>query len=185
MSKTILGFTGLAASGKEVAKKYLEEKYGAENFRFSTIMRDVLTRINVDISRQNLQAVSLCLRQTFGEDLFAKVIANDAKNAKSDIIVIDGVRRLADIAHLTKLEGFHLIAISADPVIRHERLKNRGENVGDSEKSFEQFLNDEQQEAELKIPEVMANADITINNDGSLEDLYQQIDKIVAKIQNN
>lgn len=185
MSKIILGFAGLMASGKDVAKKYLEEKYSAENFRFSTIMRDVLHRINVDVSRENLQALSLCLRQTFGEDLFAKVIANDAKNAQSDIVVIDGVRRLADIAHLAAIEGFHLIAIDADPRIRYERMVKRGENVGDSEKSFEQFIKDGEQEAEQKIPEVMANAGITINNDGDLEDLYQQIDKIVTKIQNN
>ena len=147
-------------------------------------MRDILKRINVEMSRTNLSAVSLCLRQTFGEDLFAKVIANDAKNANSEIVVVDGVRRLADIAHLSKIEGFHLIAIEADSKIRHERLVKRGENVGESEKTYEQFMADHQTETELTIPEVMAKADLRINNDGSFEDLYRQIDELVAKIRN-
>lgn len=182
--KIIIGFTGLMASGKDAAKKYLEEKYGAESFRFSSIMRDVLKRINVEMSRTNLSAVSLCLRQTFGEDLFAKVIASDAQNANSDIVVVDGVRRLADIAHLSKLDGFHLVAIEADPKIRHERLVKRGENVGESDKTYEQFIADHQAETELTIPEVMSKADLRINNDGSFEDLYKQIDELVEKIRN-
>ena len=183
--KIIIGFTGLMASGKDEAKKYLEEKYNAKSFRFSSIMRDILKRINVEMSRYNLSAVSLCLRQTFGEDLFAKVIANDASQADSNIVVVDGVRRLADIIHLSKLEGFHLVAIEANPKIRYERMVKRGENVGESEKTYEQFLADHQTETELTIPEVMSKSNLIINNDGDFETLYQQIDKIVSKIQNN
>ena len=183
--KIIIGFTGLMASGKDAAKKYLEEKYGAKSFRFSTIMRDILNRINVEISRPNLSAVSLCLRQTFGEDLFAKVLASDAENSEAKIVVVDGVRRLADIIHLSKLSGFHLIAIEADPKIRHERLVKRGENIGESEKTYEQFLADHQTETELTIPEVMSKADFIISNDGDFASLYSQIDKIVGKIQNS
>lgn len=183
--KIIIGFTGLMASGKDAAKKYIEKKYGAKSFRFSTIMRDVLTRIHVDISRQNIQAVSLCLRETFGEDLFARVMATDVNETDNNIVVADGVRRLADIAHLSKLPGFYLIAIETDSKIRYERMVKRNENVGDSLKTYEQFLTDGQQEAELKIPEVMSKADFTINNDGDFANLYQQIDKIIVKIQNN
>lgn len=183
-TKIIIGFTGLMASGKDAAKKYLEEKYGAKSFRFSSIMRDVLTRIHVEISRKNIQLVSQCLRETFGEDLFAKVMATDINETHTDVVVADGVRRLADIANLSKLEGFHLVAIETDAKIRYERMIKRGENVGESEKTYEQFLADGQKEAELKIPEVMASADFTINNDGDFANLYQQIDKIMGKIQN-
>ncbi len=183
--KIIIGFTGLMASGKDAAKKYLEEKYQAKSLKFSGIMRDVLKRINVEMSRYNLSAVSLCLRETFGEDLFAKVIANDAKESDNKMVVIDGVRRLADIAHLTKLEGFYLISIEASPELRHQRLVARGENVGESEKTFEQFLADHQTETEMTIPAVMAKADFVIDNNGDFESLYAQIDKILEKIQNN
>ena len=77
MKKLIIGLTGPVASGKGTVKKYIEEKYGAKDCRFSTILRDVLVRIDVPIIRENLQKVSTTLRQLFGEDLLARVIAKD------------------------------------------------------------------------------------------------------------
>lgn len=183
--KIIIGFTGLMASGKDAARNYLEEKYQAKSLKFSGIMRDVLKRINVEMTRYNLSAVSLCLRETFGEDLFAKVIANDANESDNKMVVIDGVRRLADIVHLSKLDGFYLISIEATPELRHKRLVTRGENVGESEKTFEQFLADHQTETELTIPEVMSKADFVIDNNGNFDNLHNQIDKILDKIQND
>lgn len=183
--KIIIGFTGLMASGKDAAKNYLEKKYQAKSLKFSGIMRDVLKRINIEMTRHNLSAVSLCLRETFGEDLFAKVIANDAKESNNKMVVIDGVRRLADITHLTKLEGFYLISIEASAELRHQRLVSRAENVGESEKTFEQFISDHQTETELTIPEVMSKANFVIDNNGDLNNLHNQIDKILEKIQNS
>ena len=63
-------------------------------------------------------------------------------------------------------------------------MVKRGENVGESEKTYEQFIADHQAETELTIPEVMSKADLRINNDGNFEDLYKQIDELVAQIKN-
>ena len=53
-NKIILGFTGLIASGKGTAAKYFNEKYGATTYRFSTMLRDLLNRIHVEHSRDNI-----------------------------------------------------------------------------------------------------------------------------------
>jgi len=182
MAKIILGFTGQIASGKDVSKKYLEEKYGAKSFRFSIIMRELLNRLGLEINRYNLVSLSLCLRQTFGEDLFAKTMAKDVAADPAEIIVVDGIRRLADIEYLKKVPGFHLISIDADPKIRYDRLIKRNENKGDSEKTYEKFLDDEKLETEASIPAVMAKAEIALNNDGTLENLYRQIDSLMASL---
>ena len=182
MSKVILGFTGLIASGKEVSKKYLEEKYGAKSFRFSTILRDVLNRFDVPTSRDNIIILSTWARETFGQDLLARVIARDVADAKEEMVVADGIRRLPDIEHLSQIPGFVLISIDADPKIRYERMVKRNENEGDAKKTFEDFLADHQRETELTIPEVMSAARYHVNNDGTLEELYAQIDKIIADI---
>lgn len=181
MSKLILGFVGPLCSGKEVSKKYLEEKYGATSYRFSMMLRDILNRIYVPISRENMQNLSLDLRNRFGSETLAKVIAEDAKNDQNEIIVIDGVRRLDDIAHLKDLPGFFLVSIDADEEIRYKRMLLRNENEGDSEKTFADFVADSQREAELEIPTVMAQAKHRIDNNGTLEDLYKQIDNIVEE----
>lgn len=185
MSKIILGFAGPIASGKEVAKKYIEKKYGASSFKFSTILRTILDFVAVDQNRDNIIALSTFLRQQYGEDLLAKAIAKNVAEAKDDFIVVDGIRRMADIEYLKKIPGFTLIAIDAKPEIRYQRSVSRNENLGDDVKDYDQFLADHQKETETTIPEVMANANYQIDNTGDLESLYQEIDKIIEKIQNN
>lgn len=182
MSKIILGLVGSLASGKDTTKKYLAEKYKAKDCRFSTILRDVLNRITVPVSRENMQSLSTILRANFGENLLAKAIANDAAKLDADIVVVDGVRRPTDIEHLVKLPNFSLIKIDANPKIRYERMVKRNENEGDDKKTFEQFMKDHEAEADSLIPVVMESAKYSIDNSGSFEDLYKQIDEIIKKL---
>jgi dephospho-CoA kinase len=182
MNKKIIALTGPIASGKDATKKYLEEKYGAKSVKFSQILRDVLNRVNVPLERENLQLLSTVLRQNFGEDLLARNIAEDAKRLDSQIVILDGVRRLADIEHAKKLEGFVLVKIEADSKLRYERAVLRNENVGDSEKTFEQFLKDHESEADKEVPIVMEQAAVSLDNNGTLEDLHAQIDELLENI---
>ena len=180
--KVILGLVGLFASGKETVKKYIVEKYKAKDCKFSSILRDAMSRTAIPISRENIQKFSTVLRANFGEDLLAKAIANDASKLDANIVGIDGVRRPTDIEHLTKLPNFFLIKIDADPRLRYERLVKRNENEGDDKKTFEQFLKDHESEADSLIPMVMATAKYSINNNGSFEDLYKQIDELIKRL---
>ncbi len=182
MSKIIFGFVGPIASGKGTVCQYLKDKHEAEIFRFSTMLRDVLDRFYIEQSRENMQAASSALRQTFGDDLMSKTIAKDVATAKSQIVGVDGVRRLPDIKYLREVPGFYLVEINADQKIRFERITKRDENADDTTKTFEQFQADEQREAEQQIKTVAQTADFHINNDGTLDDLYRQIEEILDKV---
>lgn len=182
MSKIIFGLVGPIASGKGTACKYLQEKYNCEVFRFSSMLRDILNRLYIENSRENLQKVSSVLRQNFGDDLMAKTIAFDVTNAKTEIVAVDGVRREPDIKFLQEIPGFYLVEINADQKTRFTRITQRGENADDNKKTFEQFQIDEQQEAEQQIKAVAQLAKFHLDNNGSLENLYSQIDEIIKKI---
>ena len=177
--KIILGFTGLISSGKGTAAKYLKEKYKADTFRFSTMLRDVLDRLYLPQSRENFQIISPILREAYGQDLMAKVIAEDVKKSNYNLIAIDGMRRPADIEYLKDIPGFKMIAIEVDEKTRFERLLKRGENTDDATKTFEQFKKEHKAETEIHIPDLMKQADITIDNNGNLEDFYKQLDKLI------
>ncbi|MFA6307891.1 MAG: AAA family ATPase [Patescibacteria group bacterium] len=179
MAKIILGFTGLIASGKGTAAEYLKEKYGADTFRFSTMLRDVMDRLYIPQSRENFQIISPVLRKAFGQDLMAKVMAEDVKNSKAEIIVVEGMRRPADIEYLKDVPGFRMVAIDVDIKTRYERLIKRSENTDDITKTFEQFKKEHEAETEIYIPELMKQADFTIDNNGTLEELYKQLDKLL------
>jgi hypothetical protein len=67
----------------------LAAKYGAVSFRYSAILRTILSSLFIPINRENIQKLSTNLRQNFGQDLFAKVIAENIKKTSSEIIVVD------------------------------------------------------------------------------------------------
>ncbi len=180
--KIIFGLVGQQASGKEETKKYLAEKYNSKDCKFSASLRDILSRAGIEISRANMQKISQVLRENFGQNILAKIIAKDAMSLDSDIVVIDGVRRFDDIEYLSKLPNFVLVAIAANPELRFERVLKRKENVGDDTKTFEQFLKDNEAEADREIPEVMKSAKYTILNEGTIEELYKQINEVIKKL---
>jgi dephospho-CoA kinase len=183
MAKIIIGLVGPMASGKEVTKKYIEEKYNAKSCKFSTILRDVLDRLFVDKSRENLSAISMSLLDTFGQDLLAKVIARDSLAHEADVVVIDGVRRDSDIVYLMNLPNFYLVAIDAKLETRYKRMVLRNENVGDSQKTLEQFEAEHQLGTETQIPGVMKEAKFSIDNtEDGFEHLYEKIDKMMGEI---
>lgn len=180
--KIILGFVGDLAGGKGTICKYLKEKYGVNSYRYSTMLRDVLNRMYIPESRENLQLISKILRENFGQDLMSKVIADDVANDSKQLVAVEGIRRPTDITYLEKMPGFNLIYITAEPKTRWERLVKRAENPGDNEKSFEQFLTDEQAEADKLIKELGTKAKYTINNNGDFEEFYKQMENILKTI---
>lgn len=178
----IIGLTGLPASGKGRATEYLMKKYQASRHGFSDSLRDVVRRLKIEENRDNLQKLSIILRKQFGENLLAKAMAEDIKNDTHDYIIVEGVRREADIMYLKEIKGFHLISIDADIKIRYERLTKREQNTDDEGKTFEGFKSDHEKETELLIPSLMAKAEFHIDNNGSEEELEKQIDNIIEKI---
>lgn len=183
MKKIIFGLVGEISSGKGTVCDYLIKKYHAGYHRYSTILRDILNRLHLENNRENLQKLSTVLRENFSQDLFAKVITEDVKNDPNKIVCLDGIRRAEDISYIKKLPGFVLVNIYADLEKRYERLIKRSENPDDHKKTLEEFKKDHEQETEKTIAAVAAGADEKIDNNGSLEELYEKIDQLVKKYQ--
>ncbi|HUT22136.1 MAG TPA: AAA family ATPase [Candidatus Bipolaricaulota bacterium] len=181
MNKIIFGFVGEIASGKGTACDYLINKYAAGYHRYSTILRDITDRLYLEQSRENLQDLSTILRNRFGQDLFAQVMAKEVEDDPAEIICVDGIRRPDDIIHLKQLPGFILVSIVADMKTRHKRIVERAENTDDQIKTFEEFKKDHENENEKSIRVVAQDAKEKIDNNGSHDKLFEQIDSLVEK----
>lgn len=177
--KIILGLVGEIACGKGTVVKYLTEKHGASTHRFSTILRDVMDRLYIEHSRETLQQTSSMLRNTYGENILAKVMDGDTKNDAHEIIVIDGIRRIADIEFLKKNPNFKMVFIDVSLEKRYERIIQRNENADDRNKTFEEFKLDAQREAELTIRELREHADVILDNNGTPEELESKIEDLL------
>jgi dephospho-CoA kinase len=179
--KIILGFVGEMVSGKGTVAEYLQKKHNASTHRFSTMLRDVADRLYLEKSRLNLQKLSQVLRENFSQDIMARVMAEDVKNDINDIVIVEGIRRFADIEYLKKIDSFELIYITADIKIRYDRLTKRQENTDDQLKSFEDFQKDHEHESEIQVQGVGKTAEYIIDNNRNFEELYKQVDEILNK----
>ncbi|TAK05372.1 hypothetical protein EPO33_05415 [Patescibacteria group bacterium] len=180
MPTLILGLVGEKAGGKGTIAKHLIEKHGARCYSFGGILKDVLTRLHIPLTRENYIKISVNLRAAFGEPLFARVMAEDVAKDTSPLVVVDGIRRVADIEELRKISGFHLLYVTADAKLRWERSVKRAEKVGEADMTFEQFMTEEQAPTETSIAEVAREAEITVDNNGTFEELHAQVEKAVA-----
>lgn len=178
--KVIIGLVGHIASGKGTAVTYLEQKYGAANYRFSTVLRDLLDRLYLDQTRENIVVMSETIRQSFGNDILTTTLLQDALNDPNPIIILDGIRRVQELPALFARPEFVLVEIAADPQLRYERLTKRSENADDQTKTYAQFLADEQRSTEVTIGEVAAQAHVRLDNNGDSTHLHKQLDALIS-----
>lgn len=180
--KVILGLVGEIASGKGAASDYLIKNYNAKLYKLSAMLRDILDRLHLEHSRENLAKLSLILREGFGHDIFFQVVSKEISQEKeAELIVIDGIRRLSDM-YSKILPNFKLVYIDASPEVRFERINKRGENIDDKQKTWEQFKKDNELESEVQIRGLKDHADFVIDNNGGIEELHGQMDKIIKNL---
>jgi dephospho-CoA kinase len=178
----ILGLVGTPGAGKSAVTDYIMKTYGGSQYRFSDYLSHVLQKMNIEKSRENMIKLSVILRKEFGEDLLSHAVASDAVRSTGELTLVDGIRRPEDLAAFRPLPNFKLIAINADAKIRYERMKHRGEKVGETNMTWEEFEATEKASTEVTIPEAMTFADFVIMNDGTLEEVHAKIDDIMKEL---
>lgn len=99
--------------------------------------------------------------------------------------VIDSIRNPGEVHALRRLDGFVLIAVRAPDVLRFERIRTRG-RAGDLA-TLEEFRRYEERENsraanEQRIDDTVALADITLDNDGSLEHLHRRVEEVLGAL---
>ncbi len=180
--KVILGVSGEIASGKDTVGDYLAATYGVLKLRFSQPLRDTLDCLHLPQNRENMARLSMYLRKAFGEDVLSRVILAEAEGSETEFVVVDGIRRLPDMIHMETDEHFYFCYVDATPEKRFERLTHRRQNTDDAAKTETQFEKDSQLETEIGIRDLKDRANFVIDNNGTLEELHEQVDKMVADL---
>lgn len=180
--RLVLGIIGPPAAGKGTIAAYLEASHGAGKLRFSDTLRAILARLHIEETRDNQIILSEVIREKCGEDILARAMMIGAERSPQAIVVIDGVRREGDIDLFRTMTNFHLIAVDADLNTRYERSKTRAEKPEESTLTFEEFTALENRSTEVSARKLMDRAEITIDNNGSIEDLYRQIDEYLRSL---
>jgi dephospho-CoA kinase len=184
-NKIIIGLAGQIASGKDTVADYLAKKYNSVTVSFSAPLREILNRLYLPIDREHLSGMAQCLIDKFGTNVLSRAIAKEIEASDKQMFVLPNIRREADYFCMKDDPGFVLVGINTDFKKCYERLIKRGQNEDDKTKTWEQFQKDLTLSTEINIAGLIEKSLIKLDNNGSLEDLYKQIDKMIENLQKN
>ncbi len=182
-----LGFTGANAAGKGEAIKYLVDKKKFIAFSLSDIIRQEAAKRGQEPVRDVLIAIGNELRSAEGPAVLAKMTTMKIKNMPQ--AVVDSIRNPFEVEELRKsLKNFKLIGINASPKVRFERALKRA-RPGDPA-TLEEFMKKEEKENSSdpnaqQLSKCFEMSDLKVDNSGSPEDMFKQIDKILEDLKYN
>jgi dephospho-CoA kinase len=179
----IIAITGMPCSGKGEAADYLKGE-GVNVMMMSDSVRKEMEGKGIETNNKNFREYATGLRKEKGMDVVAKMCLPYIRElyGKLEVLIIDGVRS-NDEAKLFKKElsnDFVLVAIFAPPKLRYERTLKRGKPSDG--KTWEEFAWRDEVEMGWGLGNVIALADYTIDNSGSMEELHKKIDALLSKI---
>lgn len=181
----LIGITGTDGAGKGAVVEYLVKEKNFTHFSSRALITEEIARRSLPNDREHLRLVANDLRRQYGNDYmvtesFRRMESQGVTNA-----VVESIRTLAETETL-QTHGGVLVAVDANQQLRYERITGRGEDT--DRVTFEEFV--KQEALEMNDPDpngmqkakVMALADYTIFNEGTLEELYIQIDIMLQKV---
>ena len=174
----LVGLTGRNASGKSTLVEWFSDK-GLRSVSCSDSIRAWLREQEIETTREALIEGGRELRRRGGAGVLAEMLLEilDGEDA-----VVDSIRTPAEVEALRGRGDFVLIEVRADEESRWQRMTSRGRAGDPTEK--EAFLSQEAAEASSEdesgqaLDATASLADITVLNDGSIEDLEGKLKEI-------
>jgi len=186
----IICIAGTNGSGKDSLGEMLAGRHGWLFVSITDILRDGLRDQGLPIERENMRRLSADWRRESGLGVLIDKAVEEFKRrggeAKYQGLVIASLRNPGEADEVHKLGG-RVVWLDGDPKVRYGRIYSR-QRSSEDQKTFEQFLAEEQaemqhegDEATLNMAGVKAQADIFIdNNFPDLQTFHAHIQKTLG-----
>lgn len=161
VTKLIVCLTGMPGAGKTTIAEALTSK-GFDKIIMGDAVRAEATRRKIEPTGANLGKLMLDLREKNGPGAVAELIKDQILNSSSDVVLVDGVRSLAEVEVLKKIGTVKVLAIHASGDTRFKFLTGRGRSDAPSDR--EDFTKRDSREIGVGMSESIALADETISN---------------------
>ncbi|MBM3261806.1 hypothetical protein FJY93_05370 [Candidatus Kaiserbacteria bacterium] len=174
----IIGLIGESGGGKDSfvsALRACRSDLSIESFKSSDILFETLKIWNIETTRQHLQALPVAMESTYGKGVLTRATGIRLEGSAAAVALFNGIRWQSDVDLVRTFPRHVLVYVTADPELRFQRLHGRGEKVGETDMTYEQFLMEEQAATERDIARIGAAADLIIHNNGTKEALAGEV----------
>lgn len=145
------------------------------------VVREETKKRGLSLTLENVGAVMLKLRDEKGPAVVAKRCIPKIENAKSAVVVIDGLRSLHEVEEYKRhFKNFVTIAVHASPETRFQRLFRRKRS--DDPQGWESFRQRDMRELSVGLGNVIATADYMTINEGPKIQTENQIHNLLRKV---
>ena len=180
----IIGIAGTLGAGKGTVVEYLKSK-GFAHYSVSGRLGEMLVERGVSKGREQLSALADELAEQY-EGGILEVMHIKTKEDDVEDYILESIHRESEAAYIRSIGGI-ILAVDADPKVRYERTQLRQEDEKD-QVTFEEFLAAIEREEKGKgsgtpnINAVIAGADYSLQNNGTLEELHAQIEEVLQQL---
>jgi dephospho-CoA kinase len=181
----IIGITGTLGAGKGTVVEYLEAEKGFEHYSVRAFLLGEIQRRGMVENRDSMVMVANELRGKYGPSYVTDQLYFKAAQLGNNCI-IESIRTPGEIESLREKGQFFLFAVDADPKLRYQRIVARSSET--DQISYSTFIENEAREMSATDPNkqnlkaCIQQADFVFNNDGSKEDLFSVVEKVLQQI---
>lgn len=180
-----IGITGTLGAGKGTIVDYLIKNRGFVHYSVRSFITEEINRRGLPVNRDSMTMVGNDLRAQHSPSWIVEQLYEQAQ-ASGKNCIIESVRTAGEVEALRGKPNFYLFAVDADTKVRYERAVLRGSET--DHVSFETFVANEAREMDNNDPNkqnlryCIEQADYCFQNDGTIEELNQQVEKVLSEI---
>ncbi|AGF96740.1 dephospho-CoA kinase [Methanosarcina mazei] len=175
----IIAFVGMPASGKSEASRIAAEMGIPVIIMGDVIRKEVLKR-GLEPNDSNTGMVATDLRKHEGMGAVARRCISQIRETGSELVVVDGVRGIAEVECFRKEfgKGFILISIYAPIEVRFSRVQKRGRS--DDMNSIEGLRHRDERELSWGMGEAIDASNVEIENNFTLETFRKDVRDVLS-----
>jgi dephospho-CoA kinase len=177
--RKIIAVVGMPGAGKAIVSKAASSR-GIPVLVCGDVVREETKKRGLSPTPENIGKVMLSIRQEDGPAVVAKRLIPKIVSSGAPLVVVEGVRSMAEVEELRRNQKVVIVAVHASPKTRYERLATRARS--DDPKSWQEFAERDARELGVGIGNVIALAQEMLVNEKSFEDMNALLDSVLSRV---
>jgi len=177
----IIAFVGMPASGKSEAARVAGDQ-GIYVINMGDVIREEVARRGLEPTDANTGGVGTDLRENEGMDAVAKRCVPKINNSGTGMVVIDGVRGIAEVEFFKQEFGGDFTLVNIDSSIRMRLMRVKARGRSDDMTDIDALRNRDERELGWGMGGAVEAADITIPNASGLKEFKHSIVELLEQL---